>query len=172
MRFPEAEGVSAGLLTRTLVYSILVPGAVTVLGPYLTLYAWGRGQDLSVGMLWLAGPPAIAIGVAIYLWCAWNFMVSGRGTPNVVIGPKRLVVRGLYRHVRNPMYLGTLLVLVGEALWLGEAILLVYAAECLVFLLAWVHFYEEPVLRRRFGEAYLRYCRLTPRWLPRMRAAL
>lgn len=161
-------GVTPGLVARTIAYSILVPGAVTILGPYLMLHAWGRGHDLPVGPLWLLGLPAIALGAAIYAWCAWNFMVSGRGTPNIVVGPKALVVRGLYRYVRNPMYLGTMLVLLGEALFLGEAILLVYSAECLIFMLAWVHFYEEPVLRRKFGEAYERYCRSTPRWVPRM----
>ena len=164
---PDSQGgPNAKLLIRTAIYSAIVPGAVTIFGPYLYLWAWGRGHDLPVGALGLLGIPAILIGVAIYLWCAWNFVNTGRGTPNIVSGPTVLVVRGLYRYVRNPMYLATLLILIGEALLLHEGILLVYAAECLIFLLLCVHFFEEPALRRRFGAAYERYCETTPRWVP------
>lgn len=109
----------------------------------------------------------MAIGVAIYFRCAWDFASAGKGTPAPIDPPKRLVARGLYRFVRNPMYVGVLLTLLGEAWLFGSRALLAYA----VIVFTWEHlvvvFYEEPALKRKFGESYSDYLARTPRWIPR-----
>jgi protein-S-isoprenylcysteine O-methyltransferase Ste14 len=81
------------------------------------------------------------------------------------------VAGGLYRRVRNPMYVAALLALVGEAVLFGSGLLLAYAALVFSFFHLWVVYYEEPTLRRKFGETYERYCRSVPRWVPTLRAA-
>jgi protein-S-isoprenylcysteine O-methyltransferase Ste14 len=79
-------------------------------------------------------------------------------------------VGGLYRYVRNPMYLAVAAIIVGQALVLGQLVLLPYGAAFVLAVTAFVHWYEEPTLRRRFGEEYERYTRAVPRWLPRRTA--
>src|SRR5262249_16236541 len=110
-----------------------------------------------------------AIGVLIYLWCAWDFGAAGSGTPAPIDPPKDLVVRGLYKWVRNPMYVGVLSFVIGEAMLFESPLMFGYAF--LVFLLfsAFVILYEEPVLRTKFGDSYRRYCEVTPRWIPALR---
>jgi protein-S-isoprenylcysteine O-methyltransferase Ste14 len=100
-------------ILKTLIFTIVVPGTVTVLIPRLLLSS--RPADLP-SFLRIAGGPVLLLGAAVYLWCAWDFAVTGKGTPAPIDAPKRLVVRGLYRYVRNPMYLGVLAILLGEAL--------------------------------------------------------
>jgi protein-S-isoprenylcysteine O-methyltransferase Ste14 len=106
-------------------------------------------------------------GRSILLRCIWDFAVSGRGTLAPIDPPKQLVVHGLYRYVRNPMYVGVLLVLLGEAWLFDSRALLVYAGEFWVVASAFVFFYEEPTLRRKFGGSYARYYRSVNRWVPR-----
>ena len=81
--------------------------------------------------------------------------------------PKRLVARGLYRFVRNPMYVGVLLAILGQALWFGSAATLWYAMVAALFFHLFVVFYEEPTLRRKFGESYTEYAKSVPRWMPK-----
>jgi protein-S-isoprenylcysteine O-methyltransferase Ste14 len=147
-----------------LLFTILVPGTVAVLVPYLLLSS--ASSPTSLGLLRLAGLLPLLLGVAAYLWSAASFALVGKGTPAPVDPPKELVVRGPYRYVRNPMYLGVVLVLVGEALIWASPTLLIYAA--LVFLAChlFVVYYEEPTLQRQFSDAYAHYCRSVPRWLP------
>jgi protein-S-isoprenylcysteine O-methyltransferase Ste14 len=95
--------------------------------------------------------------------------VEGVGTPAPVAPTERLVAGGLYRHVRNPMYLAVGAAIVGQALLLGQPVLLVYAAAFAVTVAAFVRWYEEPALRRRFGEEYEAYLRAVPAWRPRLR---
>jgi protein-S-isoprenylcysteine O-methyltransferase Ste14 len=109
----------------------------------------------------------MAIGAAIYLRCAWDFASAGKGTPAPVDPPKRLVVRGLYRFVRNPMYVGVLLALLGEAWFFRSRAVLVYAAIAFTWEHLFVVLYEEPALKRKFGETYSDYLTRTPRWIPR-----
>jgi len=149
---------------RTLLFTILVPGTVTVLVPYLLLSS--ASSPASLGSLQLAGLLPLLLGVAAYLWSAASFALVGKGTPAPVDPPKELVVAGPYRYVRNPMYLGVVLVLLGEALIWASPTLLRYAALILLAFHLFVVYYEEPNLRRRFGEAYVHYCRSVPRWLP------
>ena len=112
----------------------------------------------------------IVFGACVYFWCAWDFATHGRGSPAPVAPPKQLVARGLYRHVRNPMYVGVAAILLGEALLFASLALLWYAVAIVFGFNLFVLLYEEPTLRRKFGDAYERYCRAVPRWIPRLRA--
>jgi protein-S-isoprenylcysteine O-methyltransferase Ste14 len=108
-----------------------------------------------------------AVGVAVVLWCEWDFATFGRGTPFPLDAPKQLVARGLYRFVRNPMYVGVLLAILGQALWFESAATLWYAMVAALFFHLFVVFYEEPTLRRKFGESYAQYAKAVPRWMPK-----
>jgi protein-S-isoprenylcysteine O-methyltransferase Ste14 len=98
-----------------------------------------------------------------------RFVRDGLGTPAPVAPTERLVVTGAYRHVRNPMYLAVLAAIVGQALLLGQPVLLAYAAVVAVVVVSFVRLYEEPALRRQFGEEYEAYRRAVPGWVPRRR---
>jgi protein-S-isoprenylcysteine O-methyltransferase Ste14 len=116
-----------------------------------------------------AGAALIAPGVAVLMHAFWRFVVEGVGTPAPVAPPRRLVVGGLYRFVRNPMYLAVEAIIVGQALVLGQPILLPYGAVFALAVGAFVHLYEEPTLHRQFGKEYERYQRAVPAWRPRRR---
>jgi protein-S-isoprenylcysteine O-methyltransferase Ste14 len=153
---------------KTLIFTVLVPGTIAVLLPY-RLATWPTARaSLPLGSIRYVGLVLIVAGALIYLWCAWDFAFAGKGTPAPIDPPKELVVRGLYRHVRNPMYIGVLSLVLGQAMWFEAVTLFAYAG--LVFLLfsAFVFFYEEPALKRKFGDSYKRYCEAVPRWLPRL----
>jgi protein-S-isoprenylcysteine O-methyltransferase Ste14 len=147
-----------------MLFTILVPGAATLYFPY-SLLSRSSG-DLQVTGLALAVPACICIliGTAIYLHCAWDFAIKGLGTPAPIDPPKKLVVTGLYRWTRNPMYQGILLILLGECLLFPARGLLIYTALFALVFHAFVVFYEEPILRSRFGASYNDYCRKVPRW--------
>jgi len=108
----------------------------------------------------------MALGAAIYYWCAWDFATAGQGTPAPIDPPKHLVVKGLYRFVRNPMYAGVLLLLAGESLAFQSLRILTYAAIVFVVANLFVIFYEEPALKRKFGAEYEEYLRSVTRWIP------
>lgn len=154
------------LLFRAVFWTIVLPGTVTIFVPYLILFRWWPVQ-LSSWDVWQApGCIPILIGASILLHCIWSFAVVGRGTLSALDPPRHLVVRGLYRYVRNPMYVGVVTVLSGEA-WLFKSVaVLCYAIACFVVFNLFVIFYEEPSLRHQFGERYDRYCREVRRWVP------
>jgi protein-S-isoprenylcysteine O-methyltransferase Ste14 len=102
------------------------------------------------------------------VWCILSFAIVGRGTPMPLDPPRRLVVRGPYRYVRNPMYLGAGLALGGAALYYQTVALLAYVSVFLLLLHVSVVSYEEPTLRQAFGEDYATYCRQVRRWWPRI----
>jgi protein-S-isoprenylcysteine O-methyltransferase Ste14 len=152
-------------LLKTLIFTVVVPGTVAVLVPQWLLggagrFAGGAGRAVAAFLL--------CVGLAIYLRCAWDFAIAGRGTPAPVDPPRELVVRGLYCYSRNPMYLGVLSLVLGQAALFGSVRLLGYAAALLVTFHLFVVLYEEPGLRYRFGDGYLRYCAGVRRWLPRL----
>lgn len=155
------------VLLRTVIFTFLVPGTVTVLIPYWLLSSPSAAPPLPLGDLRYFGLLPILFGAAVYAWCAWDFTFAGRGTPAPFDPPKELVVRGLYRYVRNPMYVGVLSVLLGEALLFASRRLFGYAAAVFVIFFLVVVLYEEPALREKFGEPYRDYCRSVPRWLGR-----
>jgi protein-S-isoprenylcysteine O-methyltransferase Ste14 len=110
----------------------------------------------------------VGAGAAAVLDCFARFALEGRGTPAPVAPTENLVVSGLYRHVRNPMYVGVVAAIVGQALWFGSPVLLEYAVLVWLAFFAFVVLYEEPTLRRRFGPAYDNYRANVRRWWPRM----
>jgi protein-S-isoprenylcysteine O-methyltransferase Ste14 len=159
-----------GSIAKTLLFTVLVPGTVTIYVPRRILFSRAGNDALPIGPLRYLGAALLAAGAAVYLWCAWDFATTGRGTPAPIDPPRSLVERGLYRHVRNPMYLGILLLLGGEALLFRSRALLAYAGLVFLFFFLFVVAYEEPALRRKFGQDYERYCDKVPRWIPRFHA--
>ena len=152
------------LWLRTLLFTLLVPGTVLALVPFLLFRRMGRQLDLGT-IHWL-GLILLVPGLAVIIWCFVDFVRRGYGTPAPYDPPRRLVIAGLYRHVRNPQYIGVLLVALGEAVFSGSLILLGYAALLAIGYHLFVRFYEEPTLKRLFGEDYVRYTEAVPRWLP------
>jgi len=150
---------------KTSFFMLLVPGLLLGVLP-----AWLMAADrvlFSLGLFrWLAVPLWL-IGAAVMLWCAWDFTVKGCGTPAPIDPPRELVISGLYRYVRNPMYDGALLVLFGHVLWFPSLALIVCPIIFLVSFHLFVVLYEERTLRKKFGAAYEAYCRSVPRWIPR-----
>ncbi|HEY1483034.1 MAG TPA: isoprenylcysteine carboxylmethyltransferase family protein [Candidatus Acidoferrum sp.] len=112
----------------------------------------------------LAGGLLLLLGLSVYLWCAWDFAVKGLGTPAPIDAPKNLVVQGLYRYTRNPMYVGVAAMIAGQAIYRGSVAVALYLGVVVILFNLFVLFYEEPTLRRQFGEQYNNYCRAVPRW--------
>jgi protein-S-isoprenylcysteine O-methyltransferase Ste14 len=112
------------------------------------------------------------LGFAVALRCIWDFGWTGHGTPAPIVPPRRLVVVGLYRYVRNPMYVGFFAGWTGLWMVFGHASLSAIAIACAAVagVALFVQLYEEPTLRKLFGAEYDEYCKNVPRWLPRMRA--
>jgi protein-S-isoprenylcysteine O-methyltransferase Ste14 len=145
---------------------VVVPGTVAGLIP------WGlTGWDLRDPWppLQVVGVVLIAAGVAVLLHAFVRFVNEGIGTPAPVAPTQKLVVGGLYRYVRNPMYLAVAATIVGQALVLGQPALLLYAAIFGAVVYAFVRLYEEPTLGSQFGEQYEEYRRAVPGWWPRRR---
>ncbi len=152
---------------KTLLFTVLVPGTVIIYGP-LWLLATQGPLHLAADTLWILGVIPFALGVSLYLWCAWHFTFTGKGTPAPIDPPKHLVARGPYRIVRNPMYVGVITAVLGEALLFQALSLVIYAALVLLAVHLFVVFYEEPHLREQFGASYQDYCAQVPRWIPRL----
>jgi len=104
--------------------------------------------------------------VVIIIWCFIDFVRLGRGTPAPYDPPRKLVVFGLYTYVRNPQYVGVILVVVSEAILFGRIFLFGYPVFLAISYHLFVRFYEDPTLRRKFGEEYVQYCAAVSRWLP------
>jgi protein-S-isoprenylcysteine O-methyltransferase Ste14 len=149
-------------------FFVVAPGTVIGVVPWL-LTRWRVNDPLPYWTpLRLGGAALLIAGVAVAAQAFVRFVVEGLGTPAPVAAPERLVVGGLYRHLRNPMYVALLVAIGGEALLLGQVSLLVYAAVVGLISSLFVRFYEEPTLRRRFGDQYDAYRRAVPGWWPRM----
>jgi len=145
----------------------LAPGVVAGLVPWL-LTDWEVGGDTWSGLR-LPGLFLLAAGGGALVGAFARFVVEGLGTPAPIAPTEHLVVGGLYRYVRNPMYLAVVATIVGQALLLGQPILLVWAALVTGAVASFVHLYEEPTLSRRYGAEYDEYREAVPRWLPRSR---
>jgi protein-S-isoprenylcysteine O-methyltransferase Ste14 len=152
------------VFVRNLAFSIVVVGIGAGWLPWSILE--GRTEPSAGAGVWPAAA-VIALGLALYLWCVWMFAVVGRGTPGPWDAPRQVVVAGPYRWVRNPIYIAAMLVVLGEA-WLFLSVpLLIYVAVMAIGFNLFVVFYEEPTLRRRFGDTYVEYRLTVRRWLPR-----
>jgi protein-S-isoprenylcysteine O-methyltransferase Ste14 len=117
--------------------------------------------------LQVVGAVLLAAGAGVLLHAFARFVVEGRGTPAPVAPTRRLVVGGLYRYVRNPMYLAVLATIVGQALLFGRLVLVLYAAAVAAAFVVFVRVYAEPTLARQFGADYEAYRRAVPGWWPR-----
>jgi protein-S-isoprenylcysteine O-methyltransferase Ste14 len=151
------------------VFFIVAPGVIAGLIPWW-LTGWGvRGPLLNWTPVRVIGVVLMVTGAAVLISAFARFVVEGAGTPAPVAPTERLVVGGLYRYVRNPMYLAVLAIIVGQALALGQAGLFVYAFGVLIAFGAFVRWYEEPALQRRYGAQYETYRLAVPAWVPRLR---
>jgi protein-S-isoprenylcysteine O-methyltransferase Ste14 len=151
---------------KTLIFSILVPGTVAGVIPWLLLRR-SSGLALMIPSVWMIGILPMLLGVGLYLWCAGAFTFIGKGTPAPIDAPKVLVAQGCYRWVRNPMYVAVLSVVIGEAILFRSFLLAAYVLVLWGVFHAFVVFVEEPSLRRQCGTSYETYLRTVPRWLPR-----
>ena len=149
------------LFLKTALFSAVGPGTVAVVFPLLI----ARGRPAGGGMTLLVALLLLALGAGIFLRCAWDFVVSGRGTPAPIDQPRRLVIQGLYRYTRNPMYVGVLSMIAGWAVLFGAGILVAYGAAWFIIFSLFVRFYEEPHLTRKFGDEYVAYRERVGRWL-------
>jgi protein-S-isoprenylcysteine O-methyltransferase Ste14 len=155
-----------GILIRALTYATVFIGVLLVYLPAQALSWAGVTRPARLGLPQVLGGLITVGGGALAVWCILSFVVIGRGTPAPFDPPRRLVVRGPYRYVRNPMYLGAGLALAGAALFYQSSAILAYAGVFLVLLHLFVVGYEEPTLRRTFGQDYEAYCRQVRRWWP------
>jgi protein-S-isoprenylcysteine O-methyltransferase Ste14 len=161
------SGVVVPLL-KLAAFTLLVPGAVTLWLPLYLYRAHFRFDSVPWDGLALLAIVLIVLGAAGYFWCGWDFAFAGQGTPAPIAPPKVLVARGLYRFVRNPMYISVLLVLVGESFLFGSLALLRYAVIWFLIFYLFVVLYEEPALKRKFGASYEEYRQRVWRWIPRI----
>ncbi len=156
-----------GAAVGSFVWLLAAPGVVAVLGPW-----WLTGWDArEMGDGWLpvrvVGGVLFVAGALVVVEAFARFAIEGLGTPAPVAPTQHLVVTGLYRYVRNPMYVAVVAMIVGQAMLLGSLLLVAYAAIVALVFAGFVKAYEEPTLRREFGAEYDMYCAEVPAWLPR-----
>ncbi len=156
------------LWLRTVLFTILVPGTELVLLP-LVVVLLDLGPRIELGAARYSGLVPLLAGLVVILRCFAEFIRRGRGTPAIYDPPRELVAAGLYRYVRNPQYVGVVLVIVGEALLTGMVVLFGYTALMAVGYHLFVRYYEEPTLESTYGEEYREYRRNVRGWMPRLR---
>jgi protein-S-isoprenylcysteine O-methyltransferase Ste14 len=164
---PRSRRRVTGAAAGTAAFLVLAPGVVAGLVPWW-LTGW-HANDVwlpvrAIGVVLIAG------GAAALIHAFARFVIEGLGTPAPAFPTERLVVGGLYRYVRNPMYLAVGAAIVGQALLLGQPVLVAYAGAFAVAVALFVHGYEQPTLAHRFGAQYDAYRSAVPAWLPRRRA--
>lgn len=156
------------VLVRAVTYATLFIGLVLIYVP-ASLLSWSgivppAAFEVQQGVGMVIG----TIGAVIALWCVFTFATIGRGTPAPFDPPRRLVIQGPYRFVRNPMYIGAGLALASAALFYESLPLLGYTGFFFLATHLFVVWYEEPTLRRTFGQEYETYCSRVRRWWPRV----
>ena len=162
------KGTTARAVLGSFAFFLAAPGVVAGVVPFL-LSGWSMQAPLfglPVGRV--VGVAAVIAGLACLLDCFARFALEGRGTPAPVEQTEVLVASGLYRFVRNPMYVRVLTIVAGQALLFGQVSLFAYAGLLLLGFHLHVRFYEEPQLRRRFKGSYETYCLHVRRWRPRL----
>jgi protein-S-isoprenylcysteine O-methyltransferase Ste14 len=154
------------VLMRTITYASLFIGFVLVFLPARILAWAGIVRPAELAWPQIAGLIAGALGAALALWCVAAFAWIGKGTPAPFDPPRRLVIRGPYRFVRNPMYIGATLALSGAALFYKAIPFFVFVCGFLLVTHLFIVLYEEPTLRHTFGPEYETYCQRVHRWRP------
>jgi protein-S-isoprenylcysteine O-methyltransferase Ste14 len=173
MLFPDVASANmkgkVGPALGSLLFFVVAPGTVAGLVPYL-LSGWRLEPPFfGVSAVRMVGGVLIVLGVVALVECFARFAFQGRGTPAPVAPTETLVVSGLYRYVRNPMYIAVVSIIVGQAMLLGSSSLLGYAAIVWLMFHLFVLAYEEPTMRRSHGDSYAAYRANVRRWLPRIR---
>jgi protein-S-isoprenylcysteine O-methyltransferase Ste14 len=158
------------VVVRAVTYATLFIGFVLVFLPARLLSRSGVASPPGLGIAQVTGIVVATTGAALAVWCILTFALLGRGTPAPFDPPRHLVVRGPYKYVRNPMYLGAAAALAGAALFYGSVVLGLYAAVFLLMTHSFVLWYEEPTLRVTFGAEYEHYCTQVRRWWPKLTA--
>jgi len=160
------------VIFRAITYATLFIGFLLIYLPARVLASAGIVRPQQIAAPQIAGIIVASIGATLALWCIFTFATIGKGTPAPFDPPRRLVIRGPYRFVRNPMYIGAGLALGGAVVFYNSAPLLAYAAAFLVVCHLFVLAYEEPTLRRTFGADYEAYCQRVQRWWPTARTVV
>ncbi len=155
----------------TVVFTVVVPGSVVGLGPYLISRWELRPPLLGLELTRWIGLAMFIIAVPAFADFLARFVREGHGTPAPIAPTRRLVVGGVYRRVRNPAYVAVIAMLVGQALFFGNLAVLEYVLLVAIGFHLFVILYEEPTLRRTFGREYQDYCQSVPRWIPRLHPA-
>ncbi len=149
------------LFLKNLLFTLIVPGTVGILVPLLIVpHAEANNSGISLGSY-----PLLLSGALIYTWCIWDFATFGRGTPAPIDPPTRLVIRGLYRFSRNPMYVGVLTLIAGWSLLFLSSSIALYGAAVGVGFHLFIRHYEEPKLLELFGDEYREYRKRVRRWV-------
>jgi len=151
---------------KSLFFLILVAGLGAGYVPFVLLPG---GPQVETGVFAYFAFPLWLIGAVIILWCFADFTFRGHGTPNPMDPPKELVTTGVYRYVRNPIYVGTLTIIIGHFLWFKTIWMLAYAVVVFLIFHLFVTLYEEPTLKKKFGEVYENYRKSVPRWIPKLK---
>ncbi len=155
-------------ILKILFFIIIGPGSIIVFIPCLLISFLGPPGFYKIEQPQYIGIIPILIGLVISLWCVYNFIYVGKGTPVPTDPPKKLVIIGMYRFVRNPMYIGILFLLFGEAIFFKSFVLLGYTVCVYCLFQIFIIGFEEPMLKTKFGKEYEDYCNIVPRWLMRL----
>jgi protein-S-isoprenylcysteine O-methyltransferase Ste14 len=152
------------LIFKAIFFTILIPVVVTIFVPFFILGGSfiQQGFELSVLKVFTAFIGVIAGGILLH--CIWGFAFYGKGTLAPIHPPECLVIRGFYTYTRNPMYFSVVVVLLTETIFFQSLSLLIYTAIIFLGFHMFVRYYEEPHLKNKFGEQYLKYCQMVPRW--------
>jgi protein-S-isoprenylcysteine O-methyltransferase Ste14 len=150
---------------KSLVYLVFEAGLFAI---YIPLKLLRNGPRLETGIFSFLAIPLWLTGSLIILRCFWDFASRGRGTPVPTDPPRELVVTGFYRYVRNPIYVGVLMIFLGHFLWFETWALLTYTAVAFTGVHLFILLYEEPTLKKKFGTSYEEYLKQVPRWIPRI----
>ncbi len=153
------------IVIKNLLFTVFIPGTVAIFVP---LWITQNHEPASSWSSFLSYP-VYFVGSAVYFWCVWDFATFGKATPIPLDAPQKLVVRGLYRYTRNPMYLGVLSVLLGWVLLFQTVGLVVYGMLVGTGFHLFIVLYEERCLHGKFGGEYIEYCSRVGRWFPRRR---
>jgi len=152
---------------KTLLFTIVAPGTVAGVIPYyfitgIEVFAFSMGMFRFLGLVFMA------VGFVGYLWCGFDFAHRGQGTPAPIDPPKKLIIVGLYKYVRNPMYVSIGSLLIGETIFFENAVILAYMLCLWLIFHSFVVLYEEPTLKKLFGSEYEQYCKEVSRWIPNL----
>ena len=152
------------------IFLVIAPGIVAGYVPWRICRWHVQAPLLGTSSLRVVGVWLIAAGLPVLLDSFTRFALNGLGTPAPILPTRHLVVTGLYRYVRNPMYIAVVSLILGQGLFFGSVLVLEYGVAVWVAFYLFVLIYEEPTLRKSYGPEYEVFCANVPRWIPHLRA--